>query len=303
MRKKSLLTILAMVPVLGLATAGPSLAGTPGGARDCAEKRIFEVGGHLDGRATVYDKSNAALPAGVDFQQVPYSASIAPYPGDTVSMDDSVAEGIANLDQAVRSYHAQCPGARLTLSGYSEGAIVAGDELNKLSQEDGIPHDRINGVLYGDPRRPGVAGGPGGIETNLPTVVPGITMKGPRGFGDIAVQELCNENDGICNSENPITNLLGFANGVAGYFLGDHTYNIEPAAFSGSGDTVYPQPPRIPHGPPLPVPAKTPYEMYNGDLPVAQREVGAFRELLSQKLTPELRERLDEFPWLSVPAN
>jgi len=216
-------------------------------------------------------------------------------------MDDSVAEGIANLDEAVRTHHAQGPGSHITVSGYSQGAIVAGDELNKLSQEQTIPHQQINGVLYGDPRRPGANGGPGGIETNLPTVVPGITTKGPRGFGDIPVQEVCNKNDGTCYSENPVTNLLGFANGVAGYFLGDHIYDIGPVALSGNGDTVHDQPPRIPHGPPLPVPAQTPYEKYDGDLPAAQRVTGEFPDALSKKLPPELRDRLREFPWLSVP--
>lgn len=301
MRRRPLLTMLAVIPALGLSAAGLAAAAGAEDDRNCAGTRIFEVGGHLDKDATIYDKSNAALPAGVDFQKIHYSASIAPYPGDTVSMDDSVAEGIANLDEAVRTYHAQCPGSHITISGYSQGAIVAGDELNKLSREETIPHQQINGALYGDPRRPGANGGPGGIETNLPTVVPGITMKGPRGFGDIPVQEVCNKNDGICYSENPVTNLLGFANGVAGYFLGDHTYDINPVALSGNGDTVHDQPPRIPHGPPLPVPAQTPYEKYDGDLPEAQRVTGKFRDGLSKKLPPELRDRLREFPWLSVP--
>lgn len=302
MRKRALLATLAMAPVLGVTSAGVATAGPVDGAAACAEKMIFEVGGHGDGDATAYDASNAALPPGVSFTKIHYSAQIAPFPGDTISMDDSVAEGTAKLDRAVRDQHAACPATRLTVSGYSQGAIIAGDVLNTLSQQTAIPHELINGVLYGDPRRPGVNGGPGGIETNLPTVVPGITMKGPRGFGDLPVREICNKNDGICHSENPITNLLGFANGVVGYFSGDHGYRIEPNAESGSGDVLIPQPPRVPHGPPLPLPIGTPYELFNGDTAAARQHVADYRAQLSARLPAELRNRLDEFPWLSVPA-
>ncbi|WP_314177163.1 PE-PPE domain-containing protein [Streptomyces winkii] len=301
MRRRTLWAAVAASSALTLTATGVATAvGTE--AAGCAQTRIFEVGGHLDGNASVYDKSNGSLPAGTDAQKVPYSAQIAPFPGDTISMDDSVAEGISKLDKAVRDYHGQCPDSHITISGYSQGAIVAGDELARLSQEQTIPHQQIDGVLYGDPRRPGVDGGPGGIEGNLPTIVPGITMKGQRGFGDIAVHEICNKNDGICFSENPVTNLLGFANGVAGYFMGDHSYEIDPSAHRGDGDTVHDQPPRVPHGPPLPVPAKTPREKYEGDVPGAQRATAVFRDGVREHLPRELRDKLDEFPWLSVPA-
>lgn len=301
MRRRTLWAALAASSALTLTAAGVATA-VGEDAAACSGTRIFEVGGHGDKTATVYDKSNESLPAVTDFQKVPYSAQIAPFPGDTISMDDSVAEGIANLDKAVRDYHGQCPDSHITISGYSQGAIVAGDELAELSQEQTIPHGQIDGVLYGDPRRPGVKGGPGGIETNLPTIIPGITMKGPRGFGDIAVHEICNRNDGICFSENPVTNLLGFANGVAGYFMGDHDYAIDPSEHRGNGDTVHDQPPRVPHGPPLPIPAKTPYEKYKEDPDGAKKAASAFRDGVLKHLPAPLRDKLDEFPWLSVPA-
>ncbi|WP_139134549.1 PE-PPE domain-containing protein [Streptomyces sp. TP-A0874] len=300
MRIRTLVATLAMAPALAVG-AGTAVAAPSATADSCASTMIFEVGGHGDPEASVYDRTNATLPAGTAFIKIRYSASIAPFPGDTVSMDDSVAEGIAKLDAEVRTFHAACPDSHISISGYSQGAIVAGDELNALSQEDAIPHGQINGVLYGDPRRPGVNGGPGGIEGNLPTILPGLSMRGPRAFGDIAVQEICNKNDGICHSENPITNLLGFANGVAGYFLGDHAYDIDPSAVSGSGDQLIDQPPRVPHGAPLPLPIGTPWEMWNGDLSRAQSEVGSVRGLVAAQLTPEMRDRLAEFPWLSVP--
>ncbi|MCK7625109.1 PE-PPE domain-containing protein [Streptomyces sp. RS10V-4] len=257
MRKaRSALALLVALPVLGV-SAPPALAAAPQPPTraGCPQTMLFEVGGHLDRDAGIYDAANARLPAGVSFTKIHYSASIAPYPGDTKTLDDSVAEGIATLDKAVRDFHRACAASHLTLAGYSQGALVAGDELAALSAGDAVPHDRISGVLYGDPRRPGTHGGPGGIETNLPTVLPGMTMKGPRGFGDLTVKEICNTNDGICYSENVLANLACFANGVVGYFSGDHGYAIDPYAVRGGGEQLNRQPPKLPVcGPGLPLP-------------------------------------------------
>ncbi|WP_181138448.1 cutinase family protein [Streptomyces sp. Ru73] len=301
------------LPALGLsapqAVAAPAQgpaqqqAGAPA---DCPETMIFEVGGHLDGDATVYDASNATLPAGVAFTKIHYSASIAPYPGDTKTLDDSVAEGIAKLDAAVKEFHGTCADSHLTIAGYSQGAIVAGDELAALSESDAVPHDRINGVLYGDPRRPGADGGPGGIETNLPTILPGMTMKGPRGFGDLTVKEICNTNDGICYSENVIKNPACFANGVAGYFTGDHGYDINPYAVSGGGDQLNRQAPKVPlcgAGQPVRGPAEV-SDAPSSDAPskgeatsASQRAAG-YRALIAPLLPAPVRGQLAHFPWL-----
>lgn len=281
-----------------LACALTAAVGPGASASDaCASTMILEVGGHLDPDAHVYDRTNAALPAGVGFTQVHYSAQIAPYPGDTISLDASVAEGVANLDHDARAFAASCPGSHLTIAGYSEGALVAGNELGDLSQNNAIATDRLNGVLYSDGRREGVGGGAGGIETNLPTVIPGLTMQGPRGFGDLAVQQICVANDGICNSENPFTNLAAFANGVDGYFSGAHgQYDFNPIAHSGSRNSVTPQPPIIPYGPPLPIAIPTPYQLFNGNLGGAR---AALAQLRSQ-VSPQIRAELDQFPWLSA---
>ncbi|OZM71548.1 hypothetical protein CFN78_20140 [Amycolatopsis antarctica] len=290
-----------MVPLLGITAATVATAEPASPAAACPDRMIFEVGGNGDPKADVYNGSNERLPAGVAFTKVEYSASIAPLPGNPISMDDSVAEGIGNLDRAVRDFHGACGGAQITISGYSQGAIVAGDVLNALSADTVIPHGQVNGVLYGDPRRPS-DNGPGGIEGNIPTIIPGLSMKGERGFGDIAVHEICNKNDTICFSENPITNLLGFANGVVGYLSGDHRYVIDPHAHMGNGDTVHDQPPRVPHGPPLPLPIGTPWEIFNGNLGAAQDSVTQIRNQVANALSPELRDRLAELPFLSVPS-
>ncbi|MFE7312142.1 PE-PPE domain-containing protein [Streptomyces sp. NPDC057555] len=301
MRKaRSFLAILATLPVLGLG-APQAIAAAPQAQprAGCPSTMIFEVGGHLDRDATVYDHSNAGLPEGVSFTKIHYSASIAPYPGDTVSLDDSVAEGIGKLDAAVKEFHGACSASHLTIAGYSQGAIVAGDELAALSGSNAVPHHQINGVLYGDPRRPGANGGPGGIETNLPTILPGMTMKGPRGFGDLTVKEICNTNDGICYSENVLTNLACFANGVVGYLTGDHAYDINPHAVSGGGDQLNRQTPKVPIcGPGLPVLGKTAHALSHGDPAAGRQQTAGHRTLVKPLLPAGLRGQLTGFPWL-----
>ncbi|MDT0306058.1 cutinase family protein [Streptomyces sp. DSM 44917] len=299
MRIRTLSAVLAATALVSVATATSGTATAAAGAAvaaqdgDCPERMIFEAGGHLDPGARVYDASNATLPEGVEFTQIHYSASIWPYPGDPEPMDRSVAEGTATLLDAVREHHAACPATRLTISGYSQGAIVAGDALEALSRDEAIPHRQINGVLYGDPRRVGVNGGPGGIQGNLPGIIPGLTMQGERGFGDLRVRQYCNTNDGICHSENLLTNLVCFANGVVGYFEGDHDYVIDPYRHGGTGDVLIEQPPRIAAcGPPLPIQLPTLWELFNGNARAAGRALDELREVLWPLLPEEIRAAL-----------
>ncbi len=233
----------------------------------CAPTIVFETDGYTAGETLVnWNRSgfNAAPPAGWQIVQVPYYAGVFPIV-DRKALDESVAEGVGKLRQAVTAQHAACPGSRLVLAGYSEGAVVAGDVLAGLARQSAIPHHQIFGVLYGNPRRPfgdgGLGGIAGGIETNVPTLLPGVTMKGGQNYGDLAVRNVCNENDGICNSTNMITNLAAFANGLVGYASGDHGYDLNPARDLGNGLLLHRQPPRVGYGPPLPLPIGTPWQI------------------------------------------
>ncbi|MBU7597813.1 PE-PPE domain-containing protein [Streptomyces sp. P38-E01] len=302
-RNTALLAGAALIPVTALAASTAHAADPAAAPRACVDTMLFQAGGNGDGEGKVFDASNAKLPAGVGFTKISYSASIWPLPGQTVSLDDSVAEGVEKMTKEVKDFHAACPGSKITITGYSQGALVAGDTLKVFSDSGAVPHSQINGVLYADARRPGVNGGPGGVMTNLPSFMPGMTMRGPRPIENINVKTVCNKNDGICHSENPITNLLGFANGVVGYLMTDHQYAIDPHNEQGTGNFVIDQPPRIPHGAPLPIPIPPPYEWLNGDMPAAKAKVAEIRKLVAAALPAEQRDRLNEFPWLSVPTD
>ncbi|MDQ3785904.1 MAG: PE-PPE domain-containing protein [Actinomycetota bacterium] len=260
---------LATALVTGLVTAAAALTTSQvtAAAAACPGTAVFETDGYGAGESLVnWNRSafNANPPAGWQIVQVPYYAGVFPVV-DRLALDASVAEGTAKLDRAVRDFHAACPATRLVLAGYSEGAVVAGDVLERLARETAIPHGLLNGVLYGNPRRPfgdgGVGGVAGGIETNVPTILPGVTMKGGQNYGGLAVRNVCNENDGICNSTNMITNLAAFANGLVGYASGDHGYDLNPARDLGSGLILHRQPQRVAYGPPLPIPVGTPWQI------------------------------------------
>jgi hypothetical protein len=236
-------------------------------AAACPGTAAFETDGYNSGESLVnWNGSgfNKNPPAGWHIVQVPYYAGVFPVV-DRQALDASVAEGTAKLERAVLDFHAACPGARLVLAGYSEGAVVAGDVLQRLSGGTAIPHGQLNGVLYGNPRRQfgdgGTGGVAGGIETNVPTILPGVTMLGGQSYGDLAVRNVCNENDGICNSTNMITNVAAFANGLVGYASGDHGYDLNPARDLGNGLILHRQPPRVGYGPPLPLPIGTPWQI------------------------------------------
>ncbi len=293
-----------------LAAAGALLATTPAEAADCPGTAVFETDGYTAGESLVNwnnSRFNHNVPAGVQIIQVPYYAGVFPVV-DRLALDASVAEGVGKLTTAVNGFHAACPGSHLTLAGYSEGAVVAGNVLENLAKSSAIPREQLNGVLYGNPRRPfgdgGRGGVAGGIETNLPSILPGVTMQGPHDYAGIAVREVCNENDGICNSTNMITNLAAFANGLEGYRTGDHGYDLDPIRDTGNGVTLNPQQPRIPYGAPLPLPIGTPWQIQQqlfGDGPARQAAITA-RNGLGGLLTPQALAALGNRPWFRLLA-
>ena len=295
--------------VAGCIAFAPSAIAAPADAQTSCATAIFETDGYHSGESLAnYAGFNAHVPAGYEAHPTPYQDGILPVI-DAKTLDDATADGKSALDSALRAFHTQCSGSRIVITGYSEGAIVAGDELNALSQSDAIPHNLIKGVLYGDPRRAfgdgGVGGTAGGIETNLPTILPGVTMGGPQEFGDLAVHEICNENDGICNSANMITNALAFANGLDGYASGDHGYDIDPVRDIGSGLTLNLQPPRIGYGAPLPLPIGTPWQIQQrlGDTSGALAAVRTALAAVNAVLPAPIKQVMESMPWYRLAVN
>lgn len=174
----------------------------------CESVAVFGLGGNQDPNADIY---------GGAVRAVWYPASIWPVGPGPETYDDSVRQGRDNMVAAVDDYAAQC-GGHIVVKGYSEGARAAGDAIEVL--QNGPYADRISGVLYADPKRPG------GVEDALNGLsVGGATFTGPRRGFWVPVRSECNSNDAVCDF--PLwTDPIRAANNFYGYLNGGHRYNV-----------------------------------------------------------------------------
>lgn len=85
---------------------------------------------------------------------VPYPA-VAIDPATATTYAQSKAEGIKNGSDKMAQVAAECPGTTFSLTGYSQGADVAGDLGSQIDQGKGpVPPDKISSVaLISDPGR------------------------------------------------------------------------------------------------------------------------------------------------------
>ncbi|MEE4022413.1 PE-PPE domain-containing protein [Gordonia sp. PKS22-38] len=176
------------------------------------------------------------------------------WPLGALGYDQSVAAGEAATKKAIATYQQECAGNPIVVTGYSQGARVAGDVLsdigngrvgkidiadtpddsdddveiqrylvdeqgNVVLDSNGKPIPSISGELYSDPRRDGTIDGEG-VELALPGIFPGLTMSGARdgGFGDVPVTSVCVEGDGICDVPDPVHDPIGAIDALVGYF-------------------------------------------------------------------------------------
>ncbi|MGD1172792.1 cutinase family protein [Mycobacterium seoulense] len=168
----------------------------------------------------------------------PYTAQFHnPLGGDTqMSYNESRAEGTRATVQAMTDMNAKCPLTSYVLTGFSQGAVIAGDIASDIGNGRGpVDDDLVLGVtLIADGRRqPGVGKDVGpnppgqGAEVTLHEVPVlsglGLTMTGarPGGFGalDGKTNEICAPGDLICAAPEEafsVANLPNTLNTLAG---------------------------------------------------------------------------------------
>ncbi|WP_458682695.1 cutinase family protein [Prescottella equi] len=134
-----------------------------------------------------------------------------------VAYADSQADGVKAVTDTLRSRASRCPSTTFALIGYSQGADVAGDVAESISQGRGpISASKLRGVvLIADPRR----GTPG--ETTVGPNPPGNGIAGPRkeGFKGIEVATICDPApDLYCATpaDDTLLNSIGSVLGNAG---------------------------------------------------------------------------------------
>ncbi|WP_336790424.1 PE-PPE domain-containing protein [Gordonia malaquae] len=192
-------------------------------AQPCPDQMTFAVGGVDDpGARRVPGLSGPVT-------RVHYSASIAPV--GNVPGDISRREGERNLDRAARSFRRECPDSRIRVIGNSMGALVAGNVRDKW-QHDPQMRRNTHFTLVSDPRAKR------GIMTMIPSVVPGLTMQGPRPKSTIPTSTVCRPSDAICDLGNPLVDPGHAINAAIGYASGDHGYTDAEVTHTPGHHTV-----------------------------------------------------------------
>ncbi|MFZ2510311.1 MAG: PE-PPE domain-containing protein, partial [Gordonia sp. (in: high G+C Gram-positive bacteria)] len=192
----------------------------------------------LDENGKVKIVEDAASPyhgADADGNTKEYKVLYAEYPTTlwpvgSVGYNEDVALGVASTKYQIAEYQKNCPDKGVVVTGYSQGARVAGDVLSDIAngrdntvlvdgQEVTLSKDGMTGELYSDPRRDGPESGRG-IELSMIGVIPGLTMTGarPGGFGGIPVTTYCYEGDPVCDLPDLLHDPFGVLDGLVGYF-------------------------------------------------------------------------------------
>lgn len=252
------------VSVTGLA-AGAVTAAPSASATDCSNV-YFLVDGHLNG-TTGNTWKNTVVPAGAHRVNFYYDDGIFPV-GEPHDLDTTQRVAGPALEQQVVDFHKACPNAHITLTGYSFGALIAGNVAASLAGKTTVPHNQLNAILIADPRRAvsstGVEGPAGGIMSVLPDL-PGMHMTGPRDFKDVKYSELCRQDDPICNLANPISNAVAAVN-QGTRFPGSHVQYgpawVNPAAYADGTNQMWSPTTPVNWGAPA-FPSPTPNQLLN----------------------------------------
>ena len=233
-----------LLSAIALTLNAPAGAAHATGA--CPATKKFVVGG-------VGDTRSAWVPGTSGATRIGYSASLAPI--GVVPGDASAAQGAAALNSAARAFRTRCADSAIHVTGYSLGALVAGNVRDSWNH-DAKMRNNTSFTLIADPRADQ------GAMAQLPSLIPGFTHTGPRPASSIPTSSICRSAaDFICFVGNPADNPLPLINGLLGYAFGDHTYRTsevtdEPGAHDVAGPTRIGTPGDVATGLLLPLPVK-----------------------------------------------
>ncbi|GGK39912.1 cutinase family protein [Nocardia camponoti] len=125
--------------------------------------------------------SKAAEPGLVDRAYVPYPAGAGGVtPGEAVPYTQSVDKGLANLRDMAKQVTQRCPGTRLAVVGYSQGAHVVSLFAQEVGAGKGaVAADKVAAVaLFADPTRAANSAlFPGAADRTRPASAPGTSGK------------------------------------------------------------------------------------------------------------------------------
>jgi len=207
----SLRRALAGLAVLSCATAGLGVAATsanaapaPGGG--CAKVFVLAIPGTWDngprngaGVPGMLSRATAGLGAGKQVLAVNYSQSFFPWDNGGKVYPNSKAQAVDVAQRLGAQALSRCPGSKVALIGYSQGADAAGDLAARIGtgQAPIRPQQVAGVVLVSDPRR-----SPADHLIGRP--LGGEGVGGPRagGFGWVSnrINTICDPDDMYCNT-------------------------------------------------------------------------------------------------------
>ena len=171
-------------------------------------------------------------PGKVKVWTVPYAAQFKNANGgmEQMSYDDSRKQGLGRVVGEMKKMNEACPATQFIISGFSQGAVIAGDLASNIGNHRGPVdpslvagvaliadgrQEAAHGELVGDRSNTGI-----GLEVTLhplnalvQPIVPGATMRGgrPDGFGqlDDRVKNFCASGDTVCDGPTGVSNAVG----------------------------------------------------------------------------------------------
>ena len=213
--------VASVATVAGVSLGASSLSAGPAAAADsCPKTQLLVVPGTWETNSSANpSEAKGMLKAMTDVIKQKTSNSqigilYVPYKAQAftegTSYTDSRQSGIDQAKGMIASIAARCPSTTFEISGYSQGADVAGTVVSDIGNGKGpIPASRmVGGYTFADPGR----GGPG-EETRGP-VVQGTGLAGARkaGYGGIPFATVCYNGDRYCNisaKSNKLGGVLG----------------------------------------------------------------------------------------------
>lgn len=195
------------------AVAGALVVPTVGQAApsSCPKLYVLAVPGTWASGPGILSGVTSNLGPETQVKYVGYNATAFPWENGGAIYGQSKAQAAANTKGLARKMLARCPGTKIALTGYSQGADAAGDVASEIGTgtSEIRPSQFAGAVFLSDPRR-------SRRDALVGPALSGQGSGGPRvnGFGWVSNRSftICHPNDLYCNvpKDYYVTRIIGY---------------------------------------------------------------------------------------------
>lgn len=209
MLRRGLVLLVAFAAALAGGLLAPAAHAAP--ASGCPKLYVLAVPGTWAHGPGLLAGVTSGLGSSTQVRYVGYNATAFPWEDGGAIYGESKAQAAANTRGLAQQMLSRCPGTKIALTGYSQGADAAGDVASEIGTGHGaIAPSRFAGaVLIADPRR-------SARDALIGPPVTGQGSGGPRvgGFGWVSNRTftICAPQDLYCNVPRDyyITRIVGY---------------------------------------------------------------------------------------------